>query len=73
MVVKAFRLLIELLEPFDGTYLLKISTGCDGSPMHVAELELSGAELEKRYQAALGILVEDRNAQEQAIDLFLPK
>jgi hypothetical protein len=63
-----------LLEPFDSKYGLRITVGCDGAPMHVADLEYEPDELQTKYQAALGLLLKNRDAaQNEVVTMFLPK
>jgi hypothetical protein len=74
MFVGAFRIFFELAEPFDSGYGLKISVGCGGAPMHVAEIRYEPAEVQSKYQAALSMLLENKpGAQDAVLDLFLPK
>lgn len=74
MFVRAFRLYIDIIEPFTSTYGIKISVGCDGAPMHIGQIEYEPAEMQAKYQAALAVLLKSKpGAAEVAIDMFLPQ
>jgi len=74
MFVRAFRVYLDFLEPFNSEYGLKITTGCDGAPMHIAEVQYDQDELQQQYQTALKLLLEKKpGANEAVIDLFFPQ
>lgn len=74
MYVRVALLELDLAEPFTSPFGMKISVGCEGAPMHVAEIRYEPAELQLKYQTGLALLLENNpGAQEAVLDLFFPK
>lgn len=73
MFVRVFRLRLDLVEPFTSAYGLRITSGCDGAPLHVADTGYEPDEMQQKYQAALALLLKDKSANQDAVaGLFLP-